>query len=196
MASSEMELRQRREGKEEVAKEGLRPRDAGPGGEQASRPTGEWVHAAVALVVVGIITYLTTPANLTAREPTPLHVWYYGWITALSTGLGAVPLLMWSKPSDFWLGASNAIAAGMMLSASFSLVSEGIALDEDNAMILGNPLSHAMRVGAGMAAGMGFVVVTKSWVEGFEDLKLGDITGWAPLSPLDAGKILLIMSTE
>lgn len=122
MASSEMELRQRREGKEEVAKEGLRPRDAGPGGEQASRPTGEWVHAAVALVVVGIITYLTTPANLTAREPTPLHVWYYGWITALSTGLGAVPLLMWSKPSDFWLGASNAIAAGMMLSASFSLV--------------------------------------------------------------------------
>jgi len=28
-----------------------------------------------------------------------------------------------------------------------------------------------------MAAGMAFVVVTKSWVEGFEDLKLGDITG-------------------
>jgi hypothetical protein len=25
---------------------------------------------------------------------------------------------------------------------------------------------------------MAFVVVTKSWVEGFEDLKLGDITGW------------------
>jgi hypothetical protein len=120
MASSEMELRQRRQGKEGVTKEGLRPRDAGPGG--ANRPVGEWVHAFVALFVVGIITYLTTPANLTAREPTPLHVWYYGWITALSTGLGAVPLLMWSKPSDFWLGASNAIAAGMMLSASVSLV--------------------------------------------------------------------------
>ena len=119
MTCSEMELRQRGDGKEAVAKDRLRPRDAGPGG---ARPAGEWVHACVALFVVGIITYLTTPANLTAREPTPLHVWYYGWITALSTGLGAVPLLMWSKPSDFWLGASNAIAAGMMLSASFSLV--------------------------------------------------------------------------
>ena len=126
MAYSEMELRQRREGKEAVAKDRLRPRDAGPGG---ARPAGEWVHACVALFVVGIITYLTTPANLTAREPTPLHVWYYGWITALSTGLGAVPLLMWSKPSDFWLGASNAIAAGMMLSASFSLVPCRIAFE-------------------------------------------------------------------
>jgi len=29
-------------------------------------------------------------------------------------------------------------------------VSEGIALDDDHAMILGNPVSHAMRVGAGI----------------------------------------------
>jgi ZIP family zinc transporter len=185
MASAEMELRQRRENKEGMVKEGLRTRDAGPSGHSRRQ---EWVHASAALVVVAIITYLTSPKNLTAKEPTSLHVWYYGWLTALSTGLGALPLLMWSKPSDFWLGASNAIAAGMMLSASFSLVSEGIALDDDHAMILGNPVSHAMRVGAGMVAGMAFVVVTKSWVEGFEDLKLGDITG------LDAGKILLILA--
>ena len=119
MASAEMELRQRRENKEGMVKEGLRTRDAGPSGHSRRQ---EWVHASAALVVVAIITYLTSPKNLTAKEPTSLHVWYYGWLTALSTGLGALPLLMWSKPSDFWLGASNAIAAGMMLSASFSLV--------------------------------------------------------------------------
>ncbi len=53
------------------------------------------------------------------------------------TGLGTLPLFLWNRPSGWWLGVSNAIAAGMMLSASFSLVSEGIKLQPDGASIWG-----------------------------------------------------------
>mmetsp|Transcript_3173 Transcript_3173/g.6432 ORF Transcript_3173/g.6432 Transcript_3173/m.6432 type:complete len:344 (-) Transcript_3173:395-1426(-) len=138
--------------------------------------------------VMAVISYMTMPATLTAKEPTVLHVWFYGWCAALSTGLGALPLLWMSKPSDFWLGVSNAIAAGMMLSASVSLVSEGVVLEADGAAIAGYEISHAVRVVVGIILGMLFVVTTKSWVEGYEDLKLGDITG------LEATKILLIIA--
>lgn len=35
------------------------------------------------------------------------HVWYYGWITALSTGLGTLPFLIVSDMNQWWLGVSN-----------------------------------------------------------------------------------------
>ena len=97
-------------------------------------------------------------------------------------------MLFLSKPSDCLLGVSNAIAAGMMLSASFSLVSEGVSLDADGAALLGHPVSHLARVLAGMVLGILFVVCTKSYVEKYEDLNFGDITG------LEAAKIVLIVS--
>ena len=46
------------------------------------------------------------------------HVWWYGWVTALSTGLGALPMVWYKNVSDWWLGVGNAIAAGMMTAAS------------------------------------------------------------------------------
>lgn len=48
-------------------------------------------------------------------------------ITALATGLGALPFLFVRKPSAGAVAYSNAIAAGLMLGASFGLVSEGTA---------------------------------------------------------------------
>jgi hypothetical protein len=30
-------------------------------------------------------------------QPTLSHVWYYGWVTAVSTGLGVVPLMFASE---------------------------------------------------------------------------------------------------
>ena len=110
------------------------------------------------------------------------------WLAALSTGLGSLPLLFVSKPSDVLLGMSNAIAAGMMLSASFSLVSEGVSLEPDGAMVAGYAVSHLCRVLAGIVLGILFVVCTKSYVEKYEDLNFGDITG------LEAAKIVLIVS--
>jgi hypothetical protein len=75
--------------------------------------------------------------SLSAKVPTVQHVWYYGWLSALSTGLGSIPLLFWSNPSSKWLGVSNAIAAGMMFSASFSLVDEGRKLEPDGTILYG-----------------------------------------------------------
>lgn len=147
------------------------------------------MQVAALIAVMGGVSYFTMPASLTTKDPTVQHVWYYGWLAALSTGLGALPLLFMSKPDNKWMSVSNAIAAGMMLSASFSLVTEGIALDEDKLALFGVPLPHTARVAIGVLAGILFVVCTKSWVETHEDLTLGeDLTG------LEAAKVLLIIS--
>ena len=76
--------------------------------------------------------------RLSVRVPTVQHVWYYGWLSALSTGVGTIPLFLWSTPSNAWMGISNAIAAGMMLSASFSLVEEGSKLEPDGTILFGH----------------------------------------------------------
>lgn len=50
-------------------------------------------------------------------------------VTALMTGLGAVPFALVPRVGRRWLGRANAVAAGLMLAASLGLVMEGAALD-------------------------------------------------------------------
>jgi zinc transporter ZupT len=52
-------------------------------------------------------------------------VFLYGLITALATGLGALPFAFVGKVSPRGLALANAIASGLMLGASFGLISEG-----------------------------------------------------------------------
>jgi zinc transporter, ZIP family len=52
-------------------------------------------------------------------------VFLYALATALATGLGALPFLFVSSLSDRAIAYANAIAAGLMLGASFGLVAEG-----------------------------------------------------------------------
>ena len=68
-------------------------------------------------------------------------------ITALATGLGALPFLFVPRMSRRWLGASNALAAGLMIAASLTLMVEG-AQESQGRLALGLLLGYlAMRVG-------------------------------------------------
>lgn len=54
-------------------------------------------------------------------------VFIYGAITALATGLGALPFAFVRRVSPRIVAVANALAAGLMLGASFGLVAEGTA---------------------------------------------------------------------
>lgn len=57
--------------------------------------------------------------------PAALFVFVLGLITALATGLGAIPFVFLRGASPRAAGFANAIAAGLMLGASFGLGREG-----------------------------------------------------------------------
>ena len=46
-------------------------------------------------------------------------------VTALATGLGALPFVFARRPDRAWLGTANSLAAGLMLGASAGLLHEG-----------------------------------------------------------------------
>lgn len=52
-------------------------------------------------------------------------VFAYGLVTALATGIGALPFLMVRTVSGRMVGRLNAVASGLMLGASFGLLAEG-----------------------------------------------------------------------
>ncbi|MHC4083041.1 MAG: hypothetical protein ACYSU2_17150, partial [Planctomycetota bacterium] len=53
------------------------------------------------------------------------RVFIYASITALATGLGALPFLLVRKITSNVVAYSNAVASGLMLGASFGLLAEG-----------------------------------------------------------------------
>ncbi|WP_421775424.1 ZIP family metal transporter [Gracilimonas sp.] len=92
-------------------------------------------------------------------------VFLYALLTAVTTGLGAVPFFFIKNISPSLLGKSNAAASGLMLAASFSLIMEGYNIDQW--MTLG-----------GMLGGVVLVVLANRWMEdrtevGVEDLITG-----------------------
>lgn len=57
--------------------------------------------------------------------PLTLQVFLYGLVTALATGLGAVPFAFARSISPKAVAQAHAIASGLMLGASFGLLAEG-----------------------------------------------------------------------
>lgn len=56
-------------------------------------------------------------------------------ITAIATGLGALPFLFLKSVSDRFIALTNAAAAGLMLAACHGLIAEGIAISPERTLI-------------------------------------------------------------
>lgn len=95
-------------------------------------------------------------------------------ITALCTGLGAIPLLFIRNINNTFLGIGNAAAAGLMLGASIGLIVEGAEYG-------------LTRLGVGIFIGLVLIVFARKWMDGRDDIDFGEVQG------ADARKILLII---
>jgi zinc transporter ZupT len=145
------------------------------------------VRSYAVIALLALITYATYPGitwGNNAMEPSVHTVFYYGWISAISTGFGVLPLCFISEMKEYWIGVTNAIAAGMMSAASYSLFVEGCAFCDDSDLSI---LSPPLRTGIGCLLGLLFILGTKRFLDQNEDLKLGSVNG------ADAKKILLIV---
>jgi len=111
------------------------------------------------------------------------HVWWYGWVTAVSTGLGALPMAVVKTANQFYLGLSNAMAGGMMTAASAALIMEGIELGVDER----SPVTPAQCVALGAAIGVAFIAISQRVLDGVGDVHLGILEG------IDARRALLIV---
>lgn len=91
-----------------------------------------------------------------------IQVFLYALLTAVATGLGAIPFFFIKDISSELLGKSNAAASGLMLAASISLIMEGYNV------------SQWMTLG-GMFAGVVLVVLANTWMEGRTDVDVKDL---------------------
>ncbi|KAL3763770.1 hypothetical protein ACHAW5_000343 [Stephanodiscus triporus] len=143
------------------------------------------------LVALAVVTCVLHPRSSWFVSPDPnekptLHtVFYYGWISAVSTGLGVLPLCFVTEMREYWIGVSNAVAAGMMCAASYSLFLEGCTfVDADDS----SDVSASARTGIGCVLGLLFILCTKNFLDRHEDdVKLGSMSG------ADTRKILLMV---
>ena len=103
-----------------------------------------------------------------------LTVFLAALVTALATGLGAIPLAFARRVDERWLAAGAAMAAGLMLAASHSLIAEGGAVGSWRTLL-------------GMGAGLVLVLLADRWLDRH------DMPGVSDLQQADARKMLLIV---
>ena len=88
-----------------------------------------------------------------------LLVFLYALATAVATGLGALPFIFLQEVSDRFVAYANAIAAGLMLGASFGLVAEGTA-------------HGRLETLGGVLLGVGFILVTQRYLSEYDEEEL------------------------
>jgi len=146
-------------------------------GEAIISPRGFDTVGWALLASVVIVTYLSADPgsfweplakwfNIDDKSDLLGEVWFYSWITAVTTGLGVLPFLLFAFPSEFWMGISNSVAGGMMLAASCSLAYEGSTVDETTTRgFFGYP--PTFRAVAGFLLGVVFILQTKDILDRF-----------------------------
>jgi len=92
-----------------------------------------------------------------------LTVFLYGLMTAVATGLGALPFLFLRRISPRAVASANAIAGGLMLGASFGILAEGTTYG-------------AWQTLMGGLLGVVFILGTQRWL-GDHDTALGEVGG-------------------
>lgn len=137
--------------------------------------------------IITVYTMKDSKTNTTAVNI--IHVWAYSWMTAVCTGLGAVPFFMIDNVNDFWLGICNALAGGMMIAASFVLLYEGAAdgngdFNAYDVNLLGITL---FKMFVGFIFGVGFVRFCRKRLAQYQNLMMGNLDG------LEARKVLLVV---
>jgi ZIP family zinc transporter len=137
------------------------------------------------IVAATIVSAWLCSGNLYGGRST-FHVWWYGWVTAISTGLGALPLLFLKQKGvgEWWLGASNAVAGGMMTAASYALVEEGLGLSPIPNQ---QQLTPVQGVSLGVLVGVLFIFVSGKLLSGSDDAKFAILEG------VDVRRALLII---
>lgn len=103
-----------------------------------------------------------------------LFVFGAALVTALATGLGALPFLLVRRPQRRWLGLANALASGFMIGASVGLAYEGTGYGSG-------------RMVFGAVAGAIFIALTSRLLGRDRELHLGALQG------ADALRALLIV---
>ena len=101
-------------------------------------------------------------------------VFLYGLITALATGLGALPFLFMKRVSPRSVAIANALASGLMLGASSGLLLEGARYGVRQTVV-------------GGALGVAFILAGERLLAG-RDVQFGKLGG------VGARKILLILA--
>jgi zinc transporter ZupT len=107
-------------------------------------------------------------------EVTVVVVFLAALLTALATGLGAVPFLLTRAIGPWHVGIANAIAAGLMMAASHSLIAEGLALGPGRTLL-------------GVLLGLVAIVAGQSLIARGPDHDVGALRG------ADAKKAILIV---
>lgn len=98
--------------------------------------------------------------------PSLIAVFLYALLTAVATGLGATPFLFSKKLSRVWMARSTAMAAGLMLGASFGLIQEGIEYE-----------GAAGRTILGVLLGLGFIIGSEKLVHRMGQFSVADLKG-------------------
>lgn len=96
-------------------------------------------------------------------------------LTAIATGLGALPFLFTRTLSLYWVSIANAVAGGLMFAATHSLVAEGIALSPERLIL-------------GMLVGLSGILLAKRWLDEREDMEIASLSG------MNARKAFLIIA--